>query len=51
MDRSVTGYVTIHLFGLSEDGSRSTHIETKFDNFAPGNIITPDISNESFENV
>jgi len=51
MDRSVTRYVTIHLFGLSEDWSRSTHKETQFDNFAPGKITTPDISNESFENV
>jgi len=51
MDYSVTRYVTVHLFGLSEDGSRITHKEPKFDNFAPGKIMTQDISNESFEIV
>jgi hypothetical protein len=51
MDRSVIRCASIHWFNLSEDGPRSTHKETQFDNFAPGKIITPDISNESFENV
>jgi hypothetical protein len=51
MDRSVTRYATIHLFGLSEDGSRSKHKETQFNNFSPGKITTPDISNEFFANM
>ena len=51
MDRFVTCYVTIPLFGVPEDGPRSMQTGTRFDHYAPGKIITPDISNESFENV